>query len=263
MIVCRKRCKYLLHHGADTSSRDDLGRTIFHRAVLWDLQTPVLETTLRRLCLEHAVVGMGLVSVTGGEYDTVLDLRDCDELTAMSEAVRRGRETALILLLECGARVDSVSNEGYTVLHDAVLFMRDRKNSNDEDKGIRSRMVRIILQHLERHGDFRLALIQDKLGESALHKAIQYSVISVFYGDEPWAPLYTNTIVNCQGERPLHVALRTGKLEVLQYLLHHNANVSLRDACGRTPLTLACEVGYLDAIFVLFTHGQGSGLVMV
>jgi len=122
--------QYLLQHGADPSQRDDRGRTIFHMAVLWDLQpqTPVLETTLRRLCLEHAAE-MGLLPpVRGREYDAVLDLRDHDGLTAMDFAARAGREIALSLLLESGARVDSVNNEGYTALHHAVLFTRHQKN---------------------------------------------------------------------------------------------------------------------------------------
>jgi len=294
--------QYLLDQGADPRRPDyHDGRTVFYMAVLWDLQpqTPVLEATLRRL-LEHTVA-MGPApasSLLCFEYDSGFDGRDKKGLTAMHVAVQAGRERALSLLLEYGARVDLVSKEGSTVLHDAVCYGpnreeygngigegRDRPDREDDDndeeervlhdavpfaierdqKVISCRMVRIILQHLENHGDFRPAMIQDKDGNTALHVAIQdrkLSTVRVFCGDEPWAPLFTNAVINNRGETPLHGAVRTEYVAMLSFLLQNNADASVRDASGRTPLTLACELGHLDAIFILFMHGQGFGLRM-
>jgi len=255
----------IIDHGADPSQADHCRNTVFHKAFHWDLdlQSPVLEAAMRRL-LKHAV-GKRPPSGTldlEEEHDTILDLRNNEGLTALHVAVQTGRERALSLLLEYGARVDAISNQGFTILHDAVRFTPEI-GFHDEDQATSSRMVRIILQHLVQHGVLHHALIQDKKGNTALHVAIQDNnipMVRLFCGDEPWAPLFANAVINNQGETPLHVAVQTDDCDILSFLLQHKADVSVQDASGRTPLMLACELGHLNSIFVLFMHGQGLGL---
>lgn len=38
------------------------------------------------------------------------------------------------------------------------------------------------------------------------------------------------------GSTPLHVAVRSGRKDIAEYLLAHGADVNARDKCGRTPI---------------------------
>jgi len=268
--------KCLLQHGADLSRQDGRGRTVLQDAAhCFSLdQNSVRETALRQL-LEHMVTTPPSEPSSGAPSYSVFNMRDIRGHTAMHEAVstiRLGRsERGLSVLLEYGAPLDQVDHEGSTILHDAVRLMvvGDGDDEDDAKELVYRRLGRMILQHMEQHGNLHHALIQDRAGHTALHKAIQYrsdrSIVAVrtFCGNEPWARLFTNAIINSRAETPLHVAVRTDHVESLEFLLQHKADVSIQDASGRTPLTLACEMGHLNAIFVLFMHGQGLGLRMM
>jgi len=199
------------------------------------------------------------------EYDTTfLELRNNEGLTALHVAVQSGREESVSLLLEYGARVDTVSHRGYTILHDAVRYTMGIKIYS-ENQAVSSRLVRIILQHLVQHDVLYHAMIQDNQGNAAMHLAIHdcnYPTLRVFFGDEPWAPLLINAVINNRGETALHVAVHLDHVEMLSFFLQHKGDVSVRDTFRRTPLTLACELGRLNSIFILFMHGQGCGLRM-
>lgn len=52
---------------------------------------------------------------------------------------------------------------------------------------------------------------------------------------------------NDKGEYPLHIAIKTGSLEIVTYLIEDSgANINVIDANGKTGIFLACESGFKD-----------------
>jgi len=112
----------------------------------------------------------------GTKYDMALDVHDNGGMTVLHKAAYLCQERALSLLLEYGACVNFVNNAGITILHAAIPF-------HIEDDAISSQILHILLQQLEQHGEFNLALIQENKGNTALHTAIKdcnFPVVCMF-----------------------------------------------------------------------------------
>jgi hypothetical protein len=56
-------------------------------------------------------------------------------------------------------------------------------------------------------------------------------------------------------ETPLHIAVRSGTIELVHVLLDHGASVGAKDKKGRTPLQVASLEGYSDIVKLLSEHG--------
>lgn len=65
------------------------------------------------------------------------------------------------------------------------------------------------------------------------------------------------------GYTPLHVAVASGRSEVLDYILGktNNAHVNCRDNSGCTPLHLAASSGYRDCVRTLLKHEADISIV--
>ncbi|XP_052072214.1 uncharacterized protein LOC127710428 [Mytilus californianus] len=57
------------------------------------------------------------------------------------------------------------------------------------------------------------------------------------------------------GSSPFHIACFTGRLDVVQCLLDHNANINMTKEDGTTPLFFACEVGHENIVCLLLDKG--------
>jgi ankyrin repeat protein len=57
--------------------------------------------------------------------------------------------------------------------------------------------------------------------------------------------------VQQDGFTPLHGAAQNGQLEMVQLLLEHGADPSMRDTAGRSPLDFAREGGYTEVSEIL------------
>jgi ankyrin repeat protein len=62
------------------------------------------------------------------------------------------------------------------------------------------------------------------------------------------------------GDYPLHVAARQGKVVIVRELLDHGVGASPRDRLGRTPLHLALANGKIGVADVLERHGTDEDL---
>ena len=61
-----------------------------------------------------------------------------------------------------------------------------------------------------------------------------------------------------KGKTPLHIVAATNDHEIAQSLLHHGADVHLKDTSGSTPLHIACEHGSLKVVELIFEERPES-----
>ena len=57
---------------------------------------------------------------------------------------------------------------------------------------------------------------------------------------------------------PLHIACQDNKLDFVELLLKHGAQVNAPTIDGKTPLMIACENGYLDLVNMLLKQKEIS-----
>lgn len=71
--------------------------------------------------------------------------------------------------------------------------------------------------------------------------------------------LDTKTVINIlsqRGRSPLHCACAKGHLEVVIFLLHHEADILVEDEDGNTPLHIAVENRQTHIVQQLLEHGN-------
>jgi ankyrin repeat protein len=88
------------------------------------------------------------------------------------------------------------------------------------------------------------------IGITALHAAVQndqYEVCEILLQTATKASRSAGTVicnlVDHNQDSPTHIACREGKHELLEVLLHHGGDTTLRDGKGYTVLHLACIGG--------------------
>nr|WP_255565508.1 ankyrin repeat domain-containing protein [Wolbachia endosymbiont of Cylisticus convexus] len=88
---------------------------------------------------------------------------------------------------------------------------------------------------------------QDNSGSTLLHHA-------AFGNDPKLIKLLLNElrfdidIINKEGNTPLHVAARYGRLDAVKGLLTRGANIDARNNVNNTPLHIAARYGQLDVV---------------
>lgn len=63
-----------------------------------------------------------------------------------------------------------------------------------------------------------------------------------------------------QGWSPLHCACAKGHIDVVYFLLHHGAEILVKDEAGNTPLHLAVENRQTHTVKLLLEHGCPTDL---
>ena len=66
--------------------------------------------------------------------------------------------------------------------------------------------------------------------------------------------------IDSQGRTPLHVAVSSGKSEVVRLLLERGASASRADACGLTALHRAAWTGSSPLVDLLLSQGAPAGV---
>jgi len=90
-----------------------------------------------------------------------------------------------------------------------------------------------------------------------------YRAVHVGDLDQIKRHLFWRTEVNApgpDGDYPLHVAVRQGRVAIARELIEHGAELDVRDAEGRTPLHVALANGKIPAARLLSDHGADADL---
>jgi ankyrin repeat protein len=131
-----------------------------------------------------------------------------------------GKEALALKLLEEGANIEAKDNEGYTPLHNAVLF-------GNEDR---------VLTLIARGANIEA---KDDDGNTPLH-------LAVLFGNEDRVLTLIARGANIEakdydGNTPLHLAVLFGNEDRVLTLIEKGANIEAKDYDGNTPLLLAAQ----------------------
>lgn len=149
--------------------------------------------------------------------------------TALTYCILSGNIEGVSILLNAGASIDNRSD----YLHDAI----EVNNLN-------------IAKLLINKGVDINQLPTDYKGKSAL----AYSVIKRNV-DIVKLLLLNNADITIDKEPILYTALIYYEYRIVKLLLDAGVDIDVRDGWGHTPLTIACEKGYTDAVKLLIEYG--------
>jgi len=219
--------RLLLRHNADVSIRDKSGLSALHLTMMNN------KLNIAQVLLDYcAKKGTSLINSKNDQGMTPLHLAT---LGGTSDLVR--------LCIQHGAQLD-VADECFrnTPLHFACCC-------NHVD------VARILL---EAGAD---ASIADDLGETPLHLAVGRKHVKVveLLLQVVDNPVHLVNKVDRKGWTVLHTAVHKGAVEILRILLNNKIDATIKDRLGKTALELACQRQRLDAIYILYRYGIGTG----
>lgn len=225
----------------DVNIQDEQGRTALHWACV------ALLPDMVRLCLSVP--------------DCATGLRDSDGLTAFDIALRTGDEFLSSLFYSSIFEIERSSSQ--------VALLRVLTLSSDETRSVNQPLFpgEALFQPVgERNSALVVALLdrgvvlttKDEDGNTALHIAA---------GQVDNVEIVTRLVkggsdINAIGHRgatPLHNAVRTADAEMVELLLHCNADLAINDEDKMSALHLAAENGQVDIARVLLQGGADVG----
>ncbi|CAB0039173.1 unnamed protein product [Trichogramma brassicae] len=215
------------HQIVEVNARDKEGRTPLHAAI-FNSNINMIEVLLRRGANPNSADKSGhtpLHFVCLREYDDV-DL--AKRFFEIGEKFNKPLE------------VDAQNNEGWTPLHAAIF----KGNAN---------LVELLLR---KNADPNSL---NKNGETALHKICEANLddltVEMLFEicDEKKQSMQVDAL-DKMGKTPLHVAIKNGKIKLVEILMRRGANPNLADKNGFTPLHIVCQSKYddVDLLKMLF-----------
>lgn len=163
------------------------------------------------------------------ESPALRDARDAHQRTPLHGAATALKSASAAALIERGAAVDAVDDEGRTALHLAVLSGGESK----EAKAARVELVRVLCE------SGASVTAADREGLLPLHLAAlkgRAEVLTRLLPKDAAADAKDGS-----GRTPLHYASLGGHVEVIEFLIEHGADVYACDKAGETPLHLAAR----------------------
>uniref|UniRef100_A0A671M6N4 Poly [ADP-ribose] polymerase n=1 Tax=Sinocyclocheilus anshuiensis TaxID=1608454 RepID=A0A671M6N4_9TELE len=184
-----------------------------------------------------------------------------DFMTPFHVASERGHNDVLEVLQKHGAKVNAVDTLGQTALHRAALAGHIQT-------------CRLLLSY---GADPSIISLQgftaSQMGNEAIQQIVNESIPprnsdvdyrfleSAKAGDlDTIKQLCSPQNVNCRDlegrhSTPLHFAAGYNRVAVVEYLLHHGADVHAKDKGGLVPLHNACSYGHYEVTELLVRHG--------
>lgn len=98
--------------------------------------------------------------------------------------------------------------------------------------------------------------LQDKFGWTPLHEALYYehSDVAKYLINH----VGTNVTVECTLGTPLHIASMRGDIVLVKLLLEKGTKVNAKNELGETPLHFACEMGRGEVVKYLVEHADAD-----
>jgi len=182
-----------------------------------------------------------------------LDLTNLDGKTALHEACQHGQVDTVRLLLTARTPPVKVNRLKRADWSPAMLAVT---SGGDGTASKYANSALEIVKLLTLHGaDLRLS---NKDGWTALHLATRTGDLEVlaFLARHDGGGL-VNT-VSKNGRTPLHTACLAGSVHVVEFLLQHDVNVNATDSCGSTPFMDAVRSDSVTTVNKLLEYNRGG-----
>uniref|UniRef100_A0A674EWY0 Poly [ADP-ribose] polymerase n=1 Tax=Salmo trutta TaxID=8032 RepID=A0A674EWY0_SALTR len=184
-----------------------------------------------------------------------------DFMTALHVASERAHNDILEVLQKHGAKVNAVDTLGQTALHRAALAGHIQTCRLLLSYGADPAIVSLQGFTASQMGN---EAVQQILNENVptRNSDVDYRFLEAAKaGDlDTVQQLCTPQNVNCRDlegrhSTPLHFAAGYNRVAVVEYLLHHGADVHAKDKGGLVPLHNACSYGHYEVAELLVRHG--------
>jgi len=227
----------------------------------------------------HVCTWFGLTYAMSSLLDQGMEVNSRDPknaLTALMYACRRGKTRVVTVLLERGARINSMSNRGSTALFEAVLAghsevvrillatpnidvnAQHSKNSNQTALMIAAQQGKIeIVGALLAHDGLKVNQ-KDANDKTALSHAIEFrqTATAKYILDHSVEPLDLDS-TNWKGSSALLLAASGGQDDIVEELLSKGADSSIKDRQGGgNALLRAIDGGHLETVQIILNHDR-------
>lgn len=212
-----------------------------------------------------------------------LDQPSSSDYTALHLAAMRKHERVVKLLLNEGARVGVVGDDGKTPLHLAAqsgakavvkMLLRATKGAaaavvNDRtNAGETPVLLTAMGGHLDAFDVFMHAgadpFIPDERGNTCMHAACRSGSRDIFvrllsYASRTHLGMEVFRVPNLAMERPIHLAARNGSVHLVRCLIDRGADLSAGDDHGHNALMAACEADKAGAAALIIDQVKHFG----
>ncbi|XP_061590340.1 poly [ADP-ribose] polymerase tankyrase-1-like isoform X2 [Cololabis saira] len=184
-----------------------------------------------------------------------------DFMTPLHVAAERAHNDIMEVLQKHGAKVNALDTLGQTALHRAALAGHLQTCRMLLGYGADASLVSLQGFTAAQMGN---EAVQQILSENVpvRNSDVDYRVLEAAKaGDlDTVKSLCTAQNVNCRDlegrhSTPLHFAAGYNRVSVVEYLLHHGADVHAKDKGGLVPLHNACSYGHYEVAELLVRHG--------
>uniref|UniRef100_A0A8C9XVR5 Poly [ADP-ribose] polymerase n=1 Tax=Sander lucioperca TaxID=283035 RepID=A0A8C9XVR5_SANLU len=184
-----------------------------------------------------------------------------DFMTALHVAAERAHNDIMEVLQKHGAKVNALDTLGQTALHRAAMAGHLQTCRLLLGYGADASLVSLQGFTAAQMGN---EAVQQILNENVpvRNSDVDYRLLEAAKaGDlDTVKSLCTAQNVNCRDlegrhSTPLHFAAGYNRVSVVEYLLHHGADVHAKDKGGLVPLHNACSYGHYEVAELLVRHG--------
>ena len=167
------------------------------------------------------------------------------------------------LLLQCGANVNVLDNEGWSPLHrasfygriDIVRFLLDHEHCADVNLPGHKHFTPLPLACSSADLEISRLLVQHGADVNSRNRNYRTPLMFVTENLDIARLLIDNgadiNSVNDEGQTALHVGARHNRLQIMKFLLESGADFNICDNDGQTPLDIAMGQGNHNAVDIL------------
>ncbi|KAJ8574647.1 hypothetical protein ON010_g4566 [Phytophthora cinnamomi] len=169
----------------------------------------------------------------------IVDLADSDGWTPLMQAARIGHTDVIRLLLNNKAKVDAVNAQGKTALQMAAA---------EGNNGI----VRLIQEFVAELQQCETLLADStSIVDAAMQGDLNAIQEAIDRGDDIESQ-------DSDGNTPLHLAVKSGYPDIVEYLIKNGAKVDSENDMKQTPLYIAAKQGSLEIVHLLIDVGAAA-----
>ncbi|KAJ4251405.1 hypothetical protein NW762_011387 [Fusarium torreyae] len=196
------------------------------------------------------------------------DQKDSFGRTPLSYAAQEGHETAVLVLLEAAADINSQDNEGWTALFfatdegHATTVLKLLESGADTEVGLPP-LIRAAEKGLE--DIVRCLLERSASSDEVVNKDTAFRR-ACFYGHTGTAKILLDHSAHCDaidsyGDTSLMEASRRGKLDMVRFLLEHGAYPGARNRMDVVPLWEAAKSAHMEVARILLDATSSPAVV--